>query len=109
MTTHPDMVDVPLEELTNEQRRDLALRRLKAKAEFRAHAFVYIAINAMLVVIWAITANVFTASPTTPIGFFWPVFPIVGWGVGLATHGYSVFRGTVYTEAQIQRELRNLP
>ena len=109
MTTNPDIVDVPLESLTTEQRRDLALRRLKAKNEFRVHAFVYIAINVMLVTLWAFTGNVLGAPEGTPIAFFWPIFPIVGWGVGVAIHGYTAFRGTIYTEEQIQRELRNLP
>jgi hypothetical protein len=109
MTTGPNIVDVPFEALTSDQRRELALSRLKAKNEFRVHAFVYVAINAMLVTLWAFTGNVFGAPAGTPIGFFWPIFPIVGWGVGVAIHGYTAFRGSIYTEEQIQRELRNLP
>jgi hypothetical protein len=108
MTTHTDTVDIPREALTNEQRRELAVQRLKAKNEFRTHAFVYIAVNAMLVVIWAFTGNVLTASADTPVSFFWPIFPIVGWGVGVASHAYSVYRASLYTEEQIQREMRSL-
>ena len=108
MTTDMNIVDIPYEAMTNEQRRELALRRLKAKNEFRVHLFVYLAINAMLVAIWAVTGNVFTATPGTPIQIFWPIFPIVGWGAGVAIHGYTAYRGTIYTEEQIQREMRNL-
>jgi len=34
----------------------------------------YLVINAMLIVIWAITGA----------GYFWPIWPILGWGAGLA-------------------------
>jgi hypothetical protein len=95
--------------MTDEQRRQLTLRRLKAKNEFKVHLVVYAVINTMLVAIWAFTANVFTAAPGTPLEFFWPIFPIFGWGVGVAIHGYTTYRGTVYTEEQIRREMRNLP
>lgn len=33
----------------------------------------YLAVNAMLVVIWAATGA----------GYFWPIWPILGWGIGL--------------------------
>jgi fatty acid desaturase len=109
MTTHAQLVDVPYEDMTTDQRRELAFHRLKAKNDFRVHLVVYVIINAMLVTIWAFTGNVFTAAPGTPLEFFWPIFPIVGWGVGVAIHGYTAYRGNVYTEAQIQREMQNLP
>jgi L-alanine-DL-glutamate epimerase-like enolase superfamily enzyme len=35
---------------------------------------VYLAVNAMLVAIWALTGA----------GYFWPVWPLLGWGVLLA-------------------------
>ncbi|TML41221.1 MAG: DUF1707 domain-containing protein [Actinobacteria bacterium] len=34
----------------------------------------YLVINAMLIVIWALTGA----------GYFWPIWPILGWGAGLA-------------------------
>lgn len=47
------------------------------RAGFRYHAGPYLLINGMLVGIWALTGH----------GFFWPFFPIAGWGIGLAMHG----------------------
>jgi hypothetical protein len=47
---------------------------------FRAHAISYLLVMAMLVVIWALTS---------PGGYFWPVWPMLGWGIGLATHGLA--------------------
>jgi hypothetical protein len=109
MTVPTQLVEIPYEEMTDEQRREVALHRLKAKSDFRVHLLVYVVINAMLVTIWAFTGNIFTAAPGTPIDFFWPIFPIVGWGVGVVIHGYTAYRGNIYTEEQIQREIRSLP
>src|SRR6266487_12988 len=81
------------------ERREQAIKRIKAKNDFKIHLVVYLAVNAMLVVIWAFTNA----------GFFWPIFPIVGWGIGVVINGYVAYQGNVYTEEQIQREMQNLP
>ena len=83
---------------TMEGRRNQAIKRLKAKNDFKVHLVVYLAVNAMLVLIWAST---FT-------GYFWPIWPIAGWGIGLVMHGYSVYWGNSFTEDQIQREMKSL-
>jgi hypothetical protein len=42
-------------------------------------------------------------------GEFWPVFPIVAWGVGLALHAWSVFgREPTTTYARIGAEAERL-
>jgi class 3 adenylate cyclase len=48
-------------------------------AGFRAHAAAYGLTNGFLVGTWALTGH----------GFFWPFFPIAGWGVGLGMHAVS--------------------
>jgi hypothetical protein len=40
---------------------------------------------------------------------FWPIIPLVGWGVGLVMHGYVTYHGNAYTEEKIQREMTKLP
>jgi len=53
---------------------------------FRIHATVYVAVNLMLVLIWAVTGA----------GYPWFLFPLAGWGVGLAAHyatAHDSFRG----------------
>ena len=47
---------------------------------FRAHAISYIGVMALLVAIWLLT---------NPGGYFWPIWPMLGWGIGLASHGLS--------------------
>ncbi|HJT38305.1 MAG TPA: 2TM domain-containing protein [Actinomycetota bacterium] len=80
-----------------EERRAQALASLKKKVEFRSHLIAFVLINSVIVVIWAVTGA----------HFFWPIFPILGWGVGLVLHGVDVYsRGP--TEAQIRREMDRL-
>jgi hypothetical protein len=87
------------------QRHTLAIKRIQAKNGFTIHLLVYLAINTISVVSWALTE----AGKPFPAGFFWPIFLIAAWGVGLVIHGYSVYRGNAYTEARIQREMKQLP
>lgn len=57
-----------------------ALMRLKAKRDLQKNIVAYVSVNLMLVVIWWVTGA----------GFFWPVFPILGWGIGLAYNTWDV-------------------
>jgi Domain of unknown function (DUF1707)/2TM domain len=41
------------------------------------HLRAYIAVNLMLVAIWALTGA----------GYFWPIWPILGWGIGVLADG----------------------
>ncbi len=83
---------------TEDQLREQAIQRLKKKRDFRSHLFIYFAVNAMLVVIWAVTSG----------GFFWPIFPILGWGVGVAANAWDVYGRRPITEDEIRREADRL-
>ena len=52
-------------------------------------------VNVALVVVWAVTWT----------GYFWPIWPIIVWGIGLAFHAWAVFGSRPITEDQIQREI----
>src|SRR5437764_9736781 len=70
------------------RRREQAIKRIKAKNAFKVHLLVYLTVNAMLVVIWVALAaagwsHYVFVSPGLPQDFFWPIFPIIGWGIGL--------------------------
>jgi hypothetical protein len=45
---------------------------------------------------------------TNPDGFFWPVFPIVGWGIGVVLNAWDVYRNDEFDEEQIRREIERL-
>ncbi len=83
---------------TDEELRKQAITQLKKKRDFSTHVFIYIAVNAMLIVIWAVTGA----------GVFWPIFPIVGWGIGVAANAWDVYRRKPITEDEIRRETERL-
>jgi hypothetical protein len=76
--------------------RERALKRLKKRRDFAGHLLVYALVNAFLVLIWALTDD---------HGFFWPVFPMVGWGIGVVMNAWDVYRNDEFAEAAIRREM----
>jgi 2TM domain len=79
--------------------RERAVKQLKKKRDFHAHLVVFVLVNTFLVGIWAITDSG---------GFFWPMFPIGGWAIGLVMNGWDVYRGEDFTEDDIRREMVRL-
>ena len=45
---------------------------------------------------------------TSPDGFFWPIFPIAGWAIGLVATAWDVYFAGEITEDQIDREVQHL-
>lgn len=64
-------------------------RRARTKAgsalatSVRIHATIYVLVNVMLIAIWAVSGG----------GYFWPIWPILGWGVGLGGHAAPLLAG----------------
>ena len=79
--------------------RDRAVRRLKKRRDFFAHLLVYVLVNTFIVIIWAVTS---------PDGFFWPIFPMVGWGIGVVMNAWDVWRGDEFSEEDIAREIQRM-
>lgn len=79
--------------------RERAIKQLKKQRDFQTHLLVYVLVNGMLVAIWAISS---------PGVFFWPLFPIVGWGIGVVLHGWDTYFGSEPDEAHIQRMMDQL-
>jgi hypothetical protein len=60
---------------------------------------MYVAVNSVLVVIWVVTSNG---------AFFWPIFPILGWGIGVAANAWDVYARKPFSEDEIRREAERL-
>ena len=73
--------------------RRLAKKRLEARREFRQHLASYAIVMAGLVMIWVLSGG----------GYFWPIWPMLGWGIGIAFHALSL-RDSGITEQQIAAE-----
>jgi hypothetical protein len=50
---------------------------IPTQSDFAEHLRVFIAVQILLVAIWALTGA----------GYFWPVWPFMGWGIGVVVHG----------------------
>ena len=59
----------------------------------------FLLFNGLIIAIW------FAVSDG---GFFWPIFPLTGWGIGLFFHGMDVSRRPE-SEERIGREMSRLP
>lgn len=79
--------------------RDRAIKQLKKRRDFAGHLLVYLLVNTGLVLVWLLTGDG---------GFFWPMFPMFFWGVGVVMNGWDVWRGDHFAETQIQREIDRL-
>ncbi|MCV2393660.1 2TM domain-containing protein [Actinotalea sp. M2MS4P-6] len=80
-----------------DEARKLAFERVKARRDFVAHLVTYLVVNAFLVVVWYVTNS---------DGYFWPIWVIAGWGVGLALNAWSVYGRRAITEEDVDREMR---
>lgn len=60
-------------------------------AGFDEHLRSYLGVMALLVAIWALTG----------MGYFWPVWPMLGWGLGLFSHAGAVRRLPTRRRARI--------
>lgn len=61
----------------NEQQVRQHVRRLR---RFYTDALIYAVVNVGLILIWALSGG----------GYFWPIWVIIGWGIGLGIHAFSL-------------------
>lgn len=96
MTNDPSVPAEPDRPVSNDAALRLrALKSLKAKQEFKVHLTSYLVVNGFLVVLWAVTGR----------GYFWPIWPMLGWGIGVFFHGLSLrWADAEPTQAQIDAE-----
>jgi fatty acid desaturase len=87
------------ETATDREAREQAVRQLKKQRDFRSQLVAYVLVNALLVVIWALTSRSV---------FFWPAFVMVGWGIGLAMTAWDAFGRKAIGESQIQQEMSRM-
>jgi hypothetical protein len=79
----------------------LARKRAGAKLGWYTHAAVYVVVNIFL---FALSEYAFGHRR-------WSIFPLLGWGTGLALHGISVFvlgTGSGLRERLVQKERERL-
>lgn len=89
------------ERLSPEEIERLARKRAGAKLGWYAHAAIYLAVN----------LGLFLMSELAFGYRRWSLFPVIGWGIGLAFHGISVFvlgSGSDLRERMVRQERERL-
>ena len=78
--------------------REREARQILKRRAFYLHLSIYIAVNLMLIVIWALAGG----------GFPWFLFPLMGWGIAIVAHGASAFLLAHPDDIVLEREQRRL-
>lgn len=87
-----------MENTVDQQRRESAIKRIRDKDGFRIDLIAYLVFTAVLIVIWAVSGS----------GYFWPIWLIGLWGMGVVMHAYAVYIARPVTEDRIAQEMQNL-
>jgi len=80
------LTDLPLDRIRRHDPRRRAARAAAARRGLRAHLAAYLAMVVIVLTVWAAVAL------TTDATYFWPIWPILGAGIGLVSHAVSTPR-----------------
>jgi uncharacterized protein DUF1707/2TM domain-containing protein len=80
----PLLHDLPVAHLRRCDPRRRSARRRAARMSVRIHTFAYLAMVAIVLTVWLAVAL------SADAWYFWPVWPIMGAGIGLVAHSLSV-------------------
>lgn len=78
------LADLPLERIRRADPRRRAARVEAARRGVRLHLAAYLVMTVVVLTVWAAVAA------TTGATYFWPVWPILGAGVGLLSHALGI-------------------
>ena len=92
-----------MQQIDNKQDRDPILWEIAEKrASFKNHVGTYIVVIGFLWSIWFFTGGRTYGAHSIP----WPVYPMLGWGIGLAFHFFGAY---VYPKSNsTQREYERM-
>lgn len=78
------VADLPVERIRRQDPRRAAARHAAARRGVRIHLVAYLAVSVLMIGIWLMTAVI------AGEWYFWPVWPILGWGIGVVSHAIPV-------------------
>lgn len=71
----------------------------KKRASFKSHLLTYLVINGFFWALWAIRGQEYSDFP-------WPIWPTLGWGIGLVMHFVSAY--VFPKENSVEKEFEKL-
>ena len=88
-------------EMSEEEIYEVARKRVRQKKDFYNHLVIYVIINTLLVIIWALTSR----------GYPWFVWPLAGWGIGILFHAADVYifhKESAWEKREVEKEVDKL-
>jgi hypothetical protein len=82
-----------MEQETDKQLWEMA----KQRAAFKGSLTAYFLVNTFLVVVWYITSG-------RGGKYFWPIWPILGWGLGITIQYLNAYHGSKFFSAEKEYE-----
>lgn len=73
-----------------------AQQRVRTRKKFYSHVITWVVMSVFFILLNLATTE-----------YFWAIFPILGWGIGVAFHGIQVFTNE-WEDAEIDREYERL-
>ena len=81
----------------DEALRKKALSQLRKKRILKRQVQTYFTVNLALIVIWLVTG----------MGYFWPIWPVLGWGISLAVQSWKLAHPERdFSTEEIEAEMR---
>ena len=74
-----------------------ARKRIEKRRGLQVSLLAYVVVNGFLVAVWALADG----------GYFWPVWVMAAWGLGLVFQVWDYYRGPV-TEADVDAEVQRM-
>ena len=82
--------------MSDDTSRQQAIQRLHQRRGFLNYVIGAVVISLFMVVIWALSGQ----------GYFWPIWVMGGFAIGLIFYGVNLVMNKPLTEEQIQREMQ---
>lgn len=73
-----------------------ARKRVKRRRKFYSHLIAWVVMSVFFILLNLATSD-----------YFWAIFPILGWGIGVAFHGIQIFTNE-WEDSEIDREYERL-
>jgi hypothetical protein len=93
---------------SDEELRRKAEKRAEEKIGLYVHLTVYIFVNLMLIVIWYLNGGSAWLQDQSSGIFPWFIFPLLGWGIGLAAHIVGTYASTNLKDRIAEKEYQKL-
>ncbi|MGI8950174.1 MAG: 2TM domain-containing protein [Chitinophagaceae bacterium] len=82
--------------MDSQKKDDLLWQMAKKRAAFKWSLAAYFFVNCFLIGVWYFTTGIGS--------YFWPIWPMLGWGIGIAFQYFDAYHGNRIFSAQEEYE-----